>query len=208
MSFDSIDQDMVLFSLHDFYLINGYGNLNSNKSKTILLCITCCWTMLRNCAHVVILILGWLFAVYQHFPSWKVRSHLNLRFYFTNSILLGCVWFAGDELFYEFSTIPLRFHVNRINNRVFFAFNRGFPKLDHSGINYIRSNKFSKKKLPLTGLELSTLGLTVLFTSCLSCLTPVLDPDCLKDWDFNDPYVVLLYWFLDLEELRGISWNQ
>ena len=56
---------------------------------------------------------------------------------------------------------------------------RGFPKLDHSGrsarivLNQINS---AKKKLPLTGVEPSTLGLSVLLTSCLSCLTPVLDP--------------------------------
>ena len=36
--------------------------------------------------------------------------------------------------------------------------------------------KIAKKNLSLTGLELLTLGLSVLLTSCLSCLTPVLDP--------------------------------
>ena len=57
--------------------------------------------------------------------------------------------------------------------------NRGFPKVDHSGIDariVLEQNKFSKKKLPLTGPEHSTLGLSVLLTSCLSCLATVLDP--------------------------------
>ena len=34
----------------------------------------------------------------------------------------------------------------------------------------------AKKKLPLTEIEPLTLGLSVLLTSCLSSLTPVLDP--------------------------------
>ena len=57
-------------------------------------------------------------------------------------------------------------------------FNRGFPKVDHSGVDariVLEQINSAKKKLPLTGLELSTLGLSVLLTSCLSCLTPVLD---------------------------------
>ena len=39
---------------------------------------------------------------------------------------------------------------------------RGFPKVDHSGIDariVLEQNKFTKKKQPLTGLEPSTLGL-------------------------------------------------
>ena len=37
---------------------------------------------------------------------------------------------------------------------------------------------------------------------------PCARSQCLKDWDFNYPYVVMLYGFLDLEEVRGFSWNQ
>ena len=39
---------------------------------------------------------------------------------------------------------------------------RGFPQGDHSGIDariVLEQNKFTKKMLPVTGLELSTLGL-------------------------------------------------
>ena len=39
---------------------------------------------------------------------------------------------------------------------------RGFPKVDHLGIDtriVLEHNNFSKKKLPLTGLELQTPGL-------------------------------------------------
>ena len=45
--------------------------------------------------------------------------------------------------------------------------NRGFPKVDHSGIDariVLAQNKFTKQKLPLTGLEPSTLGLYFLCT--------------------------------------------
>ena len=57
-------------------------------------------------------------------------------------------------------------------------FIRGFPKVDHSGIyaRIVLEQINSAKKLPLTGLEPSTLGLSLLFTSCLSCLTTLLDP--------------------------------
>ena len=57
--------------------------------------------------------------------------------------------------------------------------NRGFPKVDHSGRSariVLEQINSAKKNLPLTGVEPSTLGLSVLLTSCLSCLTPVLDP--------------------------------
>ena len=57
--------------------------------------------------------------------------------------------------------------------------NRGFPKVDHSGRSariVLEQINSAKKKLPLTGLEPLTLGLSVLLTSCLSCFTPVLDP--------------------------------
>ena len=37
---------------------------------------------------------------------------------------------------------------------------------------------------------------------------PCVRSHCLKDWDFNDPYVVMLYWFSDLEEHKGFSSNQ
>ena len=55
---------------------------------------------------------------------------------------------------------------------------RVFPYIDHSGIDarIVLEKKNQHKNLPLTGVEPSTLGLTVLLTSCLSCLTPVLDP--------------------------------
>ena len=59
-------------------------------------------------------------------------------------------------------------------------YNRGFPKVDHSGRSariVLEQINSAKKTLPLTGVEPSTLGLFfVLLTSCLSCLTPVLDP--------------------------------
>ena len=73
-----------------------------------------------------------------------------------------------------------------------FPLNRSFW---HRCQNCIRE-KNSVKNLPLTGFEPLTLGLTVLLTSCLSCLTPVLDPIAWKkNWDFNDPYVAMLFWF-------------
>ena len=55
---------------------------------------------------------------------------------------------------------------------------RGFPKVDHSGrsARIVLEQINSAKKLPLTGLEPSTLRRSVLLTSCLSCLTSVLDP--------------------------------
>ena len=39
--------------------------------------------------------------------------------------------------------------------------NQGFPKIDHCGIDarIVEHYEFGKKKLPLTGLEPSTLGL-------------------------------------------------
>ena len=56
---------------------------------------------------------------------------------------------------------------------------RGLTKVDHSAFDariVLGQINSAKKELPLTGLEPLTLGLTVLLTSCLSCLTPVLDP--------------------------------
>ena len=58
---------------------------------------------------------------------------------------------------------------------------RGFPKVDHSGRSariVLEQINSAKKKLPLTGVEPSTLGLSVLLTSCLLSLMPypVLDP--------------------------------
>ena len=56
---------------------------------------------------------------------------------------------------------------------------QGFPKVDHSGIDakiVLEQINSAKRKLPLTGIEPSTLGLSVLLTFYLSCLTPVLDP--------------------------------
>ena len=61
---------------------------------------------------------------------------------------------------------------------------RGFPKVDHSGRSariVLEQINSAKNNLPLTGVEPSTIGLSVLLTSCLSLLTPVLDPHCLKD---------------------------
>ena len=57
--------------------------------------------------------------------------------------------------------------------------NRSFPKVDHSGRSariVLEQINSAKKPLPPTGVEPLTLGLSVLLTSCLSCLTPVLDP--------------------------------
>ena len=55
--------------------------------------------------------------------------------------------------------------------------NRVFPKVDLSGRSArIVLEQINSAKLPLTGVEPLTLGLSVLLTSCLSCLTPVLDP--------------------------------
>ena len=57
--------------------------------------------------------------------------------------------------------------------------NRGFPKVDHSGRSariVLEQINSAKKKLPGTEVEPLTLGLSILFTSCLLCLTPVLDP--------------------------------
>ena len=53
-----------------------------------------------------------------------------------------------------------------------FSVNRSFCQICQK----CTREKDSAKKLPLTGVEPLTLGLTVLLTSCLSCLTPVLDP--------------------------------
>ena len=44
---------------------------------------------------------------------------------------------------------------------------RGFPKVDHLGRSariVLEQNKFSKKKLSLTGFELQTLGLSLVLT--------------------------------------------
>ena len=53
-----------------------------------------------------------------------------------------------------------------------FSVNRSFCQICE---NCIRE-KNSAKNLPLTGFEPLTLGLTMLLTSCLPCLTTVLDP--------------------------------
>ena len=56
---------------------------------------------------------------------------------------------------------------------------QGFSKVDHSGRSariVLEQINSAKKKLPLTGLEPLTPGLSVLLTSCRSCLTPVVDP--------------------------------
>ena len=69
-----------------------------------------------------------------------------------------------------------------------FSVNRSFW---HRCQNCIREKKFSKN-VPLTGLEPSTLGLTVLLTSCLSCLTPVLDSIAEKTYWFVILSIVIL----------------
>ena len=66
---------------------------------------------------------------------------------------------------------------NSFTTQSSFSVNRSFCQICQ---NCIRE-KNSAKNLPLAGVEPSTLGLTLLLTSCLSCLTPVLDPYCLKD---------------------------
>ena len=68
---------------------------------------------------------------------------------------------------------------------------RDFPKVDHLGIDariVLEQNKFSNKKLPLTGLELWTLGLTFPLMPY-----PCASSHCLEDSDFNDPYIVVVY---------------
>ena len=88
--------------------------------------------------------------------------------------------------------------------------NQGFPKVDHSGINariVLEQINAAKKT---TSNRTWTLDPRTVCTAHFLSLTPYhcARSHCLKDWDFNDPYVVMLYWFLDLEELRGFSWNQ
>ena len=82
-----------------------------------------------------------------------------------------------------------------------FSVNRSFCQICK---NCIRIKKISKKL---------TSNRTWILDSRTDCAAHFLSPmpypcarsHCLKDWDFNDPYVVMLYWFL---ELRGLSWNQ
>ena len=75
--------------------------------------------------------------------------------------------------------------------------NRGFPKVDHSDIDariVLEQNKFSKQKLALIGNEPLTLGMSFMLHFALvpcHCARSY----CMEDWDFNDPYVVVLYWF-------------
>ena len=75
--------------------------------------------------------------------------------------------------------------------------NRGFPKVDHSGINarivleQINSTKKNSSNRTLT-LDPRTVY-TVHFLSLIPY--PCARSHCLKDWDFNDPYIAMLYWF-------------
>ena len=57
-----------------------------------------------------------------------------------------------------------------VNPEIDFNENRVFPKVDHSGrsARIVLEQINSAKKLPLTGVEPLTLGLSVLLTSCLS----------------------------------------
>ena len=76
--------------------------------------------------------------------------------------------------------------------------NRVFPKVDHSGNDariVLEQNKFSKN---VTSNRYCTLDLKiVVHTSCatVSCLANCANSHCLKDWDYNYPYIVILYWF-------------
>ena len=64
---------------------------------------------------------------------------------------------------------------------------RGFPKVDHSGrsARIVLEQINSAKKIPLTGVEPSTLLLLSLMSYFCA------RSHCLKDCDFNDPYVVI-----------------
>ena len=75
----------------------------------------------------------------------------------------------------------------------FRAFVRGFHKIDYSGSSartILEQNKFSKK---VTSYRDSTCDPLHVFT--VSCLPNCANSHCLKDWDFKDPYIVMLYWF-------------
>ena len=58
-------------------------------------------------------------------------------------------------------TIPQEGTWDQTGSDIIQSYNRGFPKIDHSGIDariVLEQNKFSKK-LPLNGIEPLTLGL-------------------------------------------------
>ena len=79
-----------------------------------------------------------------------------------------------------------------------------FPKVDNLGIDdriVLEQNNFSKKKTTSdrTWIPDHTMVCGVHF------FTSVLVPYVLVP---NDPYIVMLYWFLVLEEVIGFSWNQ
>ena len=125
-------------------------------------------------------------------------------------------WHRFDYVLYALDVINGRMSPRKrilVSQRVMLCeVTRGFPKIDHSGIDariVLEQNKFSKKKKATSDMTWTpdprTFSVAHFFPSCL---TPVLNPHCLVDWEFNDPYLVMLYWFLDFEDLRGFSWNQ
>ena len=79
----------------------------------------------------------------------------------------------------------------------FFAvrFYRGFPKVDHSGrsARIVLEQINSAKKKPSSNRTWTLDPRTAHFLSPMPY--PCARSHCLKDWDFNDPYVVMLYWF-------------
>ena len=73
---------------------------------------------------------------------------------------------------------------------------RGFPKVDHSGrsarIVLEQINSAKKKTSPNRTWTLDP-GCTAHFLSLMPY--PCARSHCLKDWDFNDPYIAMIYWF-------------
>ena len=111
---------------------------------------------------------------------WWTNISITWNIYLRSEMVLGDGQYAEDD----YVTIIVYLHETTVYqcskthscscSYTRFSVDRSFCQICQ---NCIRAEKNSaKKKLPLTGLELSTLGLTLLFTSCLSCLTPVLDP--------------------------------
>ena len=77
---------------------------------------------------------------------------------------------------------------------------RGFPKVDHSGIDSrIVLEKINSAKKTSSNRTWTLNPRTVCTAHFLSLMPyPCARSHCLKDWDFNDPYVVMLYWFFGL----------
>ena len=76
--------------------------------------------------------------------------------------------------------------------------NRGFPKVDHSGIDArIVLEQINSAKNKTTSNRNWTLNPRTVSTAHFLSLMPY---PCarshhLKDWDFNDPYIAMVYWF-------------